>query len=163
MDVLVVLAGVSATINLIKKASKTAEDVKSLGPLLGRYFNAKHQANKAINQAKKQGGTSYLGRSIEISLELKKQRDFEVELNRLFFSTNNMDLWQEIKHRAEQLEREDIAETARERDAAKRKKRKDKDDLELFLLLIILVAFIIFMVWGVYESIVFCKAFRCAV
>jgi len=58
MDPLTAMAAVSTAVNLIKKASKTVDDVRSLGPLLGKYFDAKHEATKAVKQAKKKGGSN---------------------------------------------------------------------------------------------------------
>jgi hypothetical protein len=44
---LAAFAAVQKVVSLIKQASKTADDVKSLGPLLGRYFDAKHKIGRA--------------------------------------------------------------------------------------------------------------------
>jgi hypothetical protein len=53
IDPLTALAGIQAAVALIKKVSKTVDDVSSLGPVLGKYFDAKSTATKAAVQAKK--------------------------------------------------------------------------------------------------------------
>ena len=68
------MAAVSTAVNLIKKASKTVDDVRSLGPLLGKYFDAKHECTKAVNHAKK--GGSNMGQAIQVELELMQQKAF---------------------------------------------------------------------------------------
>ena len=42
LDPVSAMAAVSAAVNMIKKASATVDDVASLGPLIGKYFDAKH-------------------------------------------------------------------------------------------------------------------------
>ena len=90
-------AAVQSAVALIKKASETVDDVASLGPLIGKYFQAKHEATKAVNEAKIEGGSN-LAKAIEIELAIKAQRDFERQLSDLFFSTNNMDVWTASKN-----------------------------------------------------------------
>jgi uncharacterized protein YrrD len=48
IDPITALAAVSSAVNLVKKAVKTVQDVQSLGPVLGQYFDAKAQAIEAI-------------------------------------------------------------------------------------------------------------------
>ena len=64
---------------MIKQASSTVDNVASLGPLIGKYFDAKHNAVKAVKENKK-GGGSNMAKAIEIELALKAQRDFEEQL-----------------------------------------------------------------------------------
>ena len=95
IDPVTALAAVQSAVKLIKKASATVDDVASLGPMIGKYFDAKATATKAAREAKKAGGSN-MGKAIEIELALKQQADFEKELQSLFFQTNNMDVWQNI-------------------------------------------------------------------
>jgi len=41
IDPISALAGIQSAVALIKKVSKTVDDVSSLGPVLGKYFDAK--------------------------------------------------------------------------------------------------------------------------
>ena len=70
---LTALAAVQKTVSLIKQASKTADDVRSLGPLLGKYFEQKHEVTKALKVAKKKGGSN-MGQAVQIELDLKTRR-----------------------------------------------------------------------------------------
>ena len=104
IDPVSALAAVQSAVKLIKQASKTVDDVASLGPMIGKYFDAKATATKAAREAKKAGGSN-MGKAIEIELALKQQADFEKELQSLFFQTNNMDVWQNIMKRVAEIDR----------------------------------------------------------
>ena len=160
IDPISAMAAVSAAVNLIKKASATVDDVASLGPLIGKYFDAKHTATKAASEAKKAGGSN-MGKAIEIELALKAQRDFEEQLKGMFFSTNNMDVWNSIQQRVMEMNKEDIAEQRREAARALNaaKKRKEMIELTIALTLVSVIAIIIF--WGVFELIFYCAASGC--
>ena len=57
IDPVSALAAVQSAVALIKKASKTVDDVASLGPMIGKYFEAKHTATAAVAQAKDRKST----------------------------------------------------------------------------------------------------------
>jgi hypothetical protein len=160
IDPISAMAAVSAAVDMIKKASATVDDVSSLGPLIGKYFDAKHTATKAANQAKKAGGSN-MGKAIEIELALKAQKDFEEQLKGLFFSTNNMDVWNSIQQRVMEMNKEDIAEQRREAARALNaaKKRKEMIELTIAITLVSVIAIIIF--WGLFELIVYCSENGC--
>ena len=160
LDPVSAMAAVSAAVNMIKKASATVDDVSSLGPLIGKYFDAKHTATKAANQAKKAGGSN-MGKAIEIELALKAQRDFEEQLKGMFFSTNNMDVWNSIMARVADMNKEEIAEQRREAARALNasKKRKEMIELTIAITLITVIAVIIF--WGILELLFYCSANGC--
>lgn len=132
------LDAVNKAVSLIKKASKTAQNVESLGPLLGRYFDAKANAIAVAQKAKAGGfGESSMGKAIELEMAIESQRQFEEELKGLFFSTGKMDIWQKIKARATEME----AAAARSAGAEKRrlaaKKKKDREETEVVLAIFI--------------------------
>ncbi len=160
IDPISAMAAVSAAVDMIKKASATVDDVASLGPLIGKYFDAKHTATKAANEAKKAGGSN-MGKAIEIELALKAQRDFEEQLKGLFFSTNNMDVWNSIQQRVMEMNKEDVAEQRREaaRAVNAAKKRKEVIELTIAITLISVIAVIIF--WGVLELLFYCADYGC--
>jgi hypothetical protein len=160
IDPISAMAAVSAAVDMIKKASKTVDDVSSLGPLIGKYFDAKHTATKAAKQAKKAGGSN-MGKAIEIELALKAQRDFEEQLKGLFFSTNNMDVWNSIQQRVMEMNKEDIAEQRREaaRELNASRKRKEIIEMTIAITLIAVISIIIF--WGVLELVFYCAANGC--
>lgn len=123
------MAAVSSAVGMIKKLSATVDDVRSLGPLLGKYFDAKHEATKAVQQAKKSGGSN-MGAAIQVELQLMQQKQFEEELKLLFFQTGNADVWQAIQARVAQMNREDAHEARREKEAAARRKQRMVEAIE---------------------------------
>ena len=114
IDPIAALEAVNKAVKMVKMASKTASDVSQLGPLLGNYFDAKATATKAARQAKKKGGSN-LGAAMQIEMALKQQADFEREVQGLFFSSNNMDIWHQIKKREAEMNAEDKAEAEKEK------------------------------------------------
>ncbi len=96
---LAAFAAVQKTVQLIKQAQKTVNDVSSLGPMLGKYFGAKQETVKALEEAKKKGGSS-LSQAIQIEMELLSQKQFEDELKMIFFQTGHADIWENIQKRA---------------------------------------------------------------
>lgn len=160
IDPISALAAVNTAVNMIKKASATVDNVASLGPLIGKYFDAKHTATKAAREAKKAGGSN-MGKAIEIELALKAQRDFEEDLKGLFFSSNNMDVWNNIMQRVAQMDAEDKAEAERERVRVRNARRRQQELNEIFIGVAIIVVFLIVAGWGVVEFLDYCKTARC--
>ena len=160
MDPITAFAAVQSAVKMIKQASAAANDVASLGPLIGKYFDAKQGAVKAVRESKKAGGSN-MGKAIEIELALKAQRDFEEELKGLFFSSNNMDIWNNIMERVAQMNAEDKAEAEREKVRARNAKRRQAELNELFLGASILIVIFIFCAWGVVEFVDYCQTHRC--
>ena len=159
IDPVTALAGIQSAVKLIKQASKTVDDVASLGPLLGKYFNAKSEATKAVVSAKK-GGSS-MGTALQIEMALDQAATFEKELQMLFFQANKMDVWQKIKARASAMDIEDAHNARREKEAAERKKKADQEDLELGLMLGGLLLIIIMCGYGIWEILDHCATNRC--
>lgn len=140
---LTAMAAVQKTVSLIKQASKTADDVRSLGPLLGKYFEQKHEVSKALKDAKKKGGSN-MGQAVQIELDLKSQRDFEEQVKGLFFP-NNMDVWNAIMLRAAEMEKQDKLDAQLARDRALRAKQDREELIEILIVVggvIIIFAFV---------------------
>ena len=159
IDPVTALAGIQSAVKLIKQASKTVDDVASLGPLLGKYFNAKSEATKAVSVAKK-GGSS-MGMAIEIEMALEQTREFEKELQMLFFQANKMDVWQKIKARASAMDVEDAHNARREKEEAARKKKKEQEDLEMGLMIGGLVLIFALIAFGIFEMLDHCAKVKC--
>lgn len=136
IDPIAALEAVNKAVKMVKMASKTANDVSQLGPLLGNYFDCKSTAIKAARQAKKKGGSN-LGAAMQIEMALKAQADFEREVQGLFFSSNNMDIWHQIKKREAEMNAEDKAEAEREKIAEIRRAREAKEMRDLGLAVVI--------------------------
>jgi preprotein translocase subunit Sss1 len=138
IDPISALEAVNKAVKMVKMASQTATDVAQLGPLLGNYFDAKATATKAARQAKKQGGSN-LGAAMQIEMALKAQADFEREVQGLFFSSNNMDIWHQIKKREAEMNAEDKAEAEKEKIEEIRRKREMQEYKDIGVAVVIAV------------------------
>jgi hypothetical protein len=132
IDPLSALAGIQAAVALIKKVSKTVDDVSSLGPVLGKYFDAKSTATKAAVQAKK--SKSSMGTAIQIEMALDQAKRFEDELQLLFMQSGKIDVWNKIKSRAAAIDVEAAHDARRERESAARQKKEMDEFIEVVLL-----------------------------
>ena len=142
IDPLTALAGIQAAVALIKKVSKTVDDVSSLGPVLGKYFDAKSTATKAAVQAKK--SKSSMGTAIQIEMALDQAKRFEDELQLLFMQSGKVDVWNKIKSRAAAMDVESAHDARREREAAEKRKKEVDEVVE-----IVLVAIVLFAILGI--------------
>jgi hypothetical protein len=153
IDPISALAGIQAAVALIKKVSKTVDDVSSLGPVLGKYFDAKSTATKAAVQAKK--SKSSMGTAIQIEMALDQAKRFEDELQLLFMQSGKIDVWNKIKSRAAALDVESAHDARREREAANKRKQEMDEVVELALLAVIffsLVGVILYFTIGILEQ-----------
>jgi hypothetical protein len=125
------MAAVQKTVAMIKEASSTVDDVRSLGPLLGKYFEQKHEVTKALNEAKSTGGSN-MSKAVQIELDLKAQRDFEDQVKGLFFP-NNMDVWNSIMVRVAEMNKQDKLDAQLARDRALRAKQEREELVEILI------------------------------
>ena len=131
IDPITALAAVSSAVNLVKKAVKTVQDVQSLGPVLGQYFDAKAQAIEVVETAKLGGFKgSALGKALELELALEQAREFEEQVKMMFFQSNKMEVWMRITARAKQME-SDAARAEGKRKAEAKRRQAEIDDMFL--------------------------------
>lgn len=161
IDPISALAGIQSAVALIKKVSKTVDDVSSLGPVLGKYFDAKSTAVKAAQQAKTSGKKSSMAVAIEIEMALAQTAQFEKELQLLFMQTGKIDVWNKIKSRAHAMDVESAHQARRDKESAARQKRKIQQMLEIGVGIMIIVIFLIGGVVALSELISYCKINRC--
>lgn len=156
------LDAVNRAVSLVKKASATAQDVGSLAPLLGRYFDAKANAIASIEKAKAGGfGGSSMGKALELEMALESQRQFEEDLKGLFFSSNKMDVWQKIKARAAQMELQAAKAAAAEKRAIEAKKQQQEEELTIIFAIIIVVVTLAVVGYFGYTFITHCAQAGC--
>jgi hypothetical protein len=160
LDPITAMAAVSKAVDMIKKASSTVDDVASLGPLIGKYFDAKHTATKAAREAKRSGGSN-MGKAIEIELAIKAQKDFEEQLKGMFFSTNNMDVWNQIQVRVMEMNKEDREEERREAARAANAAKRRKELIELGVGITLITVICIIILYLVFEVISYCSSVGC--
>jgi len=94
-------------------------------------------------------------------MALEQARAFEEELKMLFMQTGKIDVWQKIKARQAEMDRDDAKEIAALKYAEKKAKEKEQEQLEIGLALgaLFLLGFLVFV--GIYELMEFCKTSRC--
>ena len=160
IDPIAALNGLQSAISMVKKASKVANDLGSLAPMLGKMFDAKSQATKAMLQAKTSKKGSNMGTALEIEMCLEQSRVFEEELKLLFMQTGKIDVWNKIKARQAEMDLADAKELSALKKAEKAAKAKE-EELQEWAMIIGGVFFVLFLiVVGVNEMMDFCQQTR---
>lgn len=160
IDPISALAGIQAAVALIKKVSKTVDDVSSLGPVLGKYFDAKSTASKAAVQAKNSGKKSSMGAAIEIEMALHQAEQFERELQMLFMASGKVDVWNKIKARSASMDLEAAHDARREKESIEKRKRKLQDDIEICIAILLTVVILGGLAIGIYELVDYCQTYK---
>jgi hypothetical protein len=158
IDPITALAGIQSAVALIKKVSKTVDDVASLGPVLGKYFDAKTTATKAVVQVKTQNNKSYMATAIEIELALEQTKEFERQLQLLFMQANKIDVWNKIKDRARQMEIEAAHEARKLKELEQKRKRQMQEMIEIAFVSLICFIAVVGIVWGFVELVSYCSS-----
>jgi hypothetical protein len=159
IDPMTALAGIQSAISMVKKASAVANDLGSLAPMIGKLFDAKSTATKALIETKKSKGSN-MGTALQIEMALEQARAFEEELKMLFMTTGKIDVWNKIKARQDQMDIDDARELRALERAQKKAKEKEQEMNELAII-IGGCAFVLFLVAiGIYELMQFCETTR---
>lgn len=160
IDPISALEGIQKAIKLVKKASQTAQDVGSLAPMIAKMFDARSVATKAMVEAKRSGKGSNMGTALQIEMALEQARDFEKQLEMLFFQSNKMDVWTKIKERAQQMDIADAHEARRAKEEEKKRKEKEQE-MQEWALIIGGTLFVLFLVGiGINELMDLCSGAR---
>jgi hypothetical protein len=156
IDPMTALAGIQQAISMVKKASKVANDLGSLAPMIGKMFDAKSTATKALIEAKKSKGSN-MGTALQIEMALEQARAFEEELKMLFMTTGKIDVWNKIKARQDQMDVDDAREL-RALAKAEKKAKEEEEEMQQLAIIIGGVAFVCLLVFiGISELMDFCQ------
>jgi hypothetical protein len=157
LDPIAALDGLQKAIGMVKKASKVANDLGGLAPMLGKMFDAKSAATKAMLQAKRDKKGSNMGTALQIEMALEQARAFEEELKMLFMQTGKIDVWNKIKARQAEMDLADAKEISALKAEEKKAKQAEQEQLEMAML-IGGIAFVLLLVGiGINELIEFCQ------
>ena len=157
IDPITALAGIQTAISMVKKASKVANDLGSLAPMIGKMFDAKSTATKALIEAKKSKKGSNMGTALQIEMALEQARAFEEELKMLFMQTGKIDVWNKIKARQAEMDADD-AQEIRLYNAQERARKQKEDELNEWAMIIGACSFVLFIMFiGGYELFQFCQ------
>jgi len=141
---------------MVKKASKVANDLGGLAPMIGKMFDAKSNATKALIESKKNKGSN-MGQALQIEMALEQARAFEEELKMLFMTTGKVDVWNKIKARQDQMDIDDAREL-RALERAEKKAKEKEDEMNELAIIIGGTFFVLFLVFvGIYELMDFCE------
>ena len=161
IDPIAALEGLQSAISMVKKASKVANDLGSLAPMLGKLFDAKSQATKAMLQAKTSKKGSNMGAALQIEMALEQARAFEEELKMLFMQTGKIDVWNKIKARQAEMDRDDAKEMAALRAQEKKQKEAEEEQMTWLIAGLSIVALLAFMAFALTELRDVCSHGRC--
>ena len=155
------LAGIQSAISMVKKAANVAQDLGSLAPMIGKLFDAKSVATKAMLQAKQSGKGSNMGTALQIEMALEQARAFEEELKMLFMQTGKIDVWNKIKERQQQMDIEDAHIARQAKEDAKKKKEEQDEQLAIVLGAFVLILLFLGILIGVTEFQEYCAKVKC--
>ena len=143
IDPITALAAISSAVELVKKVAATVDDVTSLGPVLGKYFDAKADAIEVV-QKSQQGEFkgSALGKALELEMAIEQAKQFEEQIKMLFFQANKMDVWMRITARAKQMEA-DAARAEGKRKAEAKRRQAEIDDIILITISVLTSVFVL--------------------
>jgi hypothetical protein len=153
IDPITALAAISSAVELVKKVSATIDDVTSLGPVLGKYFDAKADAIEVVQKSQRgEFKGSALGKALELEMALEQAREFEEQVKMLFFQSNKMDVWARIAARAQRMEA-DAAHAARRKKEADKRKKEEMDELFIIIVgLLVALGSIAAVIWALLEG-----------
>ena len=161
LDPIAALDGLQNAISMVKKASKVANDLGGLAPMLGKMFDAKSQATKAMLQAKMDKKGSNMGAALQIEMALEQARAFEEELKMLFMQTGKIDVWNKIKARQAEMDRDDAKEMAALKAQAKKQKEEEEEQMTYLIAGLSIVFLLALVAFGVSEIGDMCAKARC--
>ena len=161
IDPITALAGIQSAISMVKKAAGVAQDLSSLAPMIGKLFDAKSTATKAMLQAKRTGGKSNLGAALQIEMALDEAKRFEEQLKMLFMQAGRIDVWNATKARQAEMDRDDAKEMAALHAEEKRRKEAEAEQMQWAVAIVIIVMFIGAVGWGINEVSDLCARSRC--
>ena len=162
IDPVSALAGITSAISLCKKAAKVATDLGSMAPMIAKLFDAKSVATKAMLEAKRSKKSSNMGTALQIEMALDQARVFEEELKMLFMQTGKIDVWNKIKARQAEMDRDDAKEISALKAEEKKAKQKADEMTDIAFAIGFVFFVMFFAIFGVIELIDFCqKTGRC--
>lgn len=156
IDPIAALDGLQKAIGMVKKASKVANDIGGLAPMIGKMFDAKSVATKAMLEAKRSKNKSNLGTALQIEMALDQARVFEEDLKMLFMQAGKIDVWNKAKAKQAEFDLADAKEMSALKAAEKKAKQQEQEQLEMAML-IGGIAFVLLLIGiGINELMDFC-------
>jgi len=160
LDPISALNSLQSAISMVKKASKVANDMAGLAPMIGKMFDAKSAATKALIETKKNKGSN-MGQALQIEMALEQARAFEEELKMLFMQTGKIDVWNKIKERQAQMDADDAKEIRKLREQEKKQKEAEEEQMTYLIAGLAVVLLITLVAFGLSEIGDMCAKTKC--
>ena len=161
IDPITALEGLQQAIGLVKKASKVANDLGGLGVMVGRLFDAKSQATKAMVEAKRSGNKSNFALAMQIENALMNSAKLESELQLLYMQTGHIDVWNKIKARAAEMDRDDAIAARQAKEEEKKRKEAEQEQMAWAIAIVAIVMLFGAIGWIIGEVSDHCAKVRC--
>jgi hypothetical protein len=160
LDPMAALNGLQSAISMVKKASKVANDIAGLAPMIGKMFDAKSTATKAMIEAKK-GGGSNMGAALQIEMALDEANRFEEQLKMLFMQAGRIDVFNKAKERAQLMDAENAKEIRKLREQEKKQKEAEEEQMTYLIAGLAVVLLITLVAFGLSEIGDMCAKTKC--
>ena len=161
IDPISALEGLQSAIAVVKKAAKIANDLGGLAGVVGKLFDARSQATKAMLEAKRSGNKSNFSVAMQIENALMETAKLESQLQLLYMQTGNIDVWNKIKARAAEMDRDDAIAARKAKEEEQRQKDLEAEQMQWAVAIVIIVMFIGAVGWGINEVSDLCARSRC--
>lgn len=161
IDPVTALEGLQSAIGLVRKAAKVANDLGGLAGVIGKLFDARSQATRAMVEAKRSGNKSNFSVAMQIENALMQTAKLESELVLLYMQTGNIDVWNKIKARAAKMDRDDAIAARKSKEEEQRQQQKQDDQMAWAVGIVVIVMFIGGVGWGINEISDLCARTRC--
>jgi len=161
LDPVTALEGLQSAIGLVRKAAKVANDLGGLAGVIGKLFDARSQATKAMVEAKRSGNKSNFSVAMQIENLLMETAKLESQLQLLYMQTGNIDVWNKIKARAAEMDRDDAIAARKVKEEEKRLKEEEQEQMMWAVAIVIIVMFVGAIGWGIGEITDLCAKTRC--
>jgi len=160
IDPITALEGLQSAIAVVRKAAKIANDLGGLAGVVGKLFDARSQATKAMVEARRSGNKSNFSVAMQIENLLMETAKLESQLQLLYMQTGNIDVWNKIKARAAEMDRDDAIAARDAKLEDKRRKEKEQQDFEIGLGIGVACLLVFLVVVGLIELKEFCDTTR---
>jgi len=161
IDPVTALEGLQSAIGLVRKAAKVANDLGGLAGVVGKLFDARSQATRAMVEAKRSGNKSNFSVAMQIENALMQTAKLEAELVLLYMQSGNIDVWNKIKARAAEMDRDDAIAARKAKEEEQRQQEKADDQMAWAVGIVVIVMFIGGVGWGITEISDLCARTRC--
>jgi len=112
-------------------------------------------------EAKRSGNKSNFSVAMQIENLLMETAKLESQLQLLYMQTGNIDVWNKIKARAAEMDRDDAIAARKAKEEERRKKDLEAEQMQWAIAIVIIVMFVGAVGWGLTQINELCATARC--